>query len=222
MGLDEMKNLGLGLDFGFTYLPTEQWTVEASLLDFGFIRHTKDLDNYKISGSYVYEGINPLFPEVPDDQTAEDYWNEVADNFEELFEVDSTATKYTTWRPTKLNIAARYSFGKRTSKECNCLAKDDGYLNAVGAQLFAINRPRAPQIALTAYYYRRLFEGLSFKTTYTLDSFSFTNVGLGVSADIGPVNFYVLADNILEYQNLAKAQSASVQFGLNLVFGKGQ
>ncbi|WP_299361240.1 DUF5723 family protein [Winogradskyella sp.] len=215
-------NLGLGLDFGFTYFPTDQWTIEASLLDVGFIRHSKDLDNYAVNGSYVYEGINPLFPEVPNGQTAEDYWNEVADNFEELFEIDTTATKYTTWRPTKFNAAVRYSFGERISKDCNCLAEDSGYLNAVGAQLFAVRRPRAPQLALTAFYYRRLFEGLQFKATYTIDSFSFTNVGLGISADLGPLNLYVLADNVLEYQNLARSQSNSIQFGLNLVFGSGQ
>ena len=215
-------NLGLGLDFGFTYQPSEQWTIEGSILDMGFVRHSKDLENYKVSGSYVFEGINPIFPEVPDGQTAEDYWNEIADNFEELFEIDSTATKYTTWRPTKLNAALRYSFGKKISKDCNCYAPDGGYQNAVGAQLFAINRPKAPQIALTAFYYRRLFEGLQFKATYTMDSFSLTNIGLGVSTDIGPVNLYFLVDNVLEYQNLAKSQSVSLQFGLNLVFGKGQ
>ncbi len=215
-------NLGLGLDFGFTYQPSEQWTIEGSILDVGFVRHSKDLENYKVSGSYVFEGINPIFPEVPDGQTAEDYWNEIADNFEELFEIDSTATKYTTWRPTKLNAALRYSFGKKISKDCNCYAPDGGYQNAVGAQLFAINRPKAPQIALTAFYYRRLFEGLQFKATYTMDSFSLTNIGLGVSTDIGPVNLYFLVDNVLEYQNLAKSQSVSLQFGLNLVFGKGQ
>ncbi|WP_299111208.1 DUF5723 family protein [uncultured Winogradskyella sp.] len=215
-------NLGLGLDFGFTYEASEQLVFEGSLLDFGFIRHNKDLENYSLSGSYVYEGINPLFPEMPDGQTAEDYWDEVADNFEELFEVDSTKTKYTTWRPVKLNAAVRYKFGKKNSKDCNCLAEDGGYLNAVGAQLYAIKRPKAPQLALTAFYYRRVFNDLSVKATYTIDSFSFTNMGFGLSTDIGPLNFYLLADNLLEYQNIAKAQSASLQFGLNLVFGKGQ
>ncbi|WP_111682094.1 DUF5723 family protein [Winogradskyella tangerina] len=215
-------NLGLGLDFGFTYQPSDQWTIEGSLLDVGFVRHAKDIETYRVKGTYVYEGINPLFPEVPTGQTAEDYWNDIADNFEELFDIDSTATKYTTWRPTKLNAAVRYRFGKKISKDCNCYAEDGGYLNAVGAQLFAIRRPRAPQLALTAFYYRRVFKGLQFKATYTIDSFSFTNVGLGVSTDIGPLNLYVLADNVLEYQNLAKAQSLSLQFGLNFVFGKGQ
>ena len=215
-------NLGLGLDFGATYQPTDQWTVEASLQDFGFIRHKKDVEAYAVKGNFVYEGINPLFPEVEDGQTAEDYWNEVADNFEELFEVDTTTTKYTTWRPLKFNAAVRYAFGEKKAKDCNCLADDVGYLNAVGAQLYAINRPKAPQLALTAFYYRRIFEGLRVKATYTVDSFSFYNVGLGVSTQLGALNLYLMADNLLDYQNLAKAQSVSFQFGMNLVFGRGE
>jgi hypothetical protein len=211
-------NLGLGLDFGFTYNDSDQLTFEGSLLDFGFIRHTKDLENYSINGTYVFEGFNPLFPEVGEGQTPEEYWNVVADEFEDLFEIDSTISKYTTWRPLKLNLAARYKFGKKKDKECNCLSGNDDYLNAIGGQLYAVSRPRAPQLALTAFYYRRLFEGLRIKATYTIDSFSYRNVGLGVSADIGFVNFYLLADNLLDYQNLAKARSASLQFGLNLVF----
>ena len=215
-------NLGLGLDLGLTYEASDQLIYEASLLDLGFIRHTKDLESYSLNGSYVYEGINPLFPEVSNGQTAEDYWNEVADNFEDLFEVDTTVTKYTTWRPLKINAAVRYKFGKKNGEDCNCLSEDGGYLNAVGAQLYAIKRPKAPQFALTAFYYRRLFDGLDIKATYTIDSYSFKNVGLGLSTNIGPLNFYLLADNLLDYQNLAKAQSASLQFGLNFVFGRGQ
>ncbi len=213
-------NLGLGLDLGLTYQATDQLQFEASLQDFGFIRHTKDIESYSVKGKYTYEGINPIFPEVDDGQTAEEYWNEVADNFEDLFEVDSITAKYTTWRPLKLNAALRYAFGKKVSKDCNCLTKDSGYINAIGAQLYAVNRPKQPQLALTAYYYRRVFKGLRMKVTYTLDSFSYTNIGLGMSTDIGPVNFYLLADNLLDYQNLAKAQSVSLQFGLNLVFGR--
>jgi hypothetical protein len=215
-------NLGLGLDLGVTYNATDQLKLEASIQDFGFIRHTKDIETYSVKGSYTYEGINPIFPDVADGQTAEEYWNEVADNFEDLFEVDSTTAKYTTWRPLKLNAALRYAFGKKVSKDCDCLVDDIGYVNEIGAQLFAVNRPKQPQLALTAYYYRRIFNGFRLKASYTIDSFSYTNVGLGVSTHFGPVNFYILADNLLEYQNLAKAQSASLQFGLNLVFGRGE
>lgn len=106
-------NLGLGMDVGFTYQLTEQWTIDASLQDIGFISHSKDIENYKLDGSYVFEGINPIFSAIQEGQTAEEYWDEIADEFEDLFTLDTTATKYTTWRPIKLNAALTYSFGKK-------------------------------------------------------------------------------------------------------------
>jgi hypothetical protein len=56
------------------------------------------------------------------------------------------------------------------------------------------------------------------KATYTLDSYSFTNIGLGLSSKLGPVNFYILADNLLEYKDVSKANSLSFQLGFNVVF----
>lgn len=215
-------NLGLGFDIGFTYNVTKQWTVDASLLDVGFIRHSKDVKNYTIEGEYNFEGINPLFPETDTGQTAEEYWNEVGEDFEDLFTVDSSATKYTTWRPVKFNASLNYAFGEKRSKSCNCLKEDIGYLNAVGVQLYAIKRPVQPQFALTTYYYRRLFKGLRAKATYTIDSYSFNNLGLGISAHIGGVNFYAMADNILEYKNIYNAQSVSLQLGFNYIFNKNE
>ena len=213
-------NLGLGVDFGFTYQLDDQWSLDASLLDVGFISHTKDVENYAIKGDYVYSGINPLFSEVENGQSAEEYWGEIEDDFEALFDVDTTATKYTKWRPVKFNASLNYAFGERRSKDCNCAVDDTGYINAIGLQLYGISRPRRPQMALTAYYYRRLFNGLRLKTTYTVDSYSFNNLGLGVSAHIWGANFYVMADNLLEYKNVYDAQSVSLQLGFNYIFNR--
>ena len=213
-------NLGLGFDIGFTYHITKKWTVDASLLDVGFIRHSKDVENYSIAGEYNFEGINPLFPETDTGQTAEDYWNEVGEDFEELFNVDSNTEKYTTWRPVKFNTSLNYAFGEKRSSSCNCIKDDVEYLNALGIQLYAIKRPEQAQVAFTTYYYRKLFNGLRAKATYTLDSFGFNNIGLGVSAHLAGVNFYLMADNLLEYENIYDAQSVSLQLGFNYIFNK--
>ena len=215
-------NLGLGFDIGFTKKITDQWTFDASLLDVGFISHTKDVENYKVEGIYEFEGIDPLFYESNQGQTADDYWSDIEDDFEYLFEVDSTQSKYTIWRPAKLNASLNYSFGEKKEKECNCIKDESGYLNAVGMQFYAITRPKQPQLALTTYYYRRLFNGLSAKATYTIDSYSFKNIGLGVSVNIGGMNFYAMADNILEYENIYNAQSVSLQLGFNYIFNKNE
>lgn len=215
-------NLGLGFDAGFTYNISDQWTFDASLLDVGFIGHKKDVENYSVKGDYTFEGINPIFPESGSGQTADEYWSEIEEDFEELFTPDTTTTKFTTWRPAKFNASVNYAFGKKKEKECNCIKEDVGYLNAVGMQLYAISRPKQPQLALTAYYYRRLFKGLRAKATYTLDSYSLNNIGFGLSAHLGGANFYILADNFLQYKNLYNAQSVSLQLGFNYIFNKNE
>ncbi|MDO5978027.1 DUF5723 family protein [Flavivirga spongiicola] len=215
-------NLGLGFDVGFTRQLNEQWSWDASLLDIGFIRHTKDIENYKIEGDYVFEGVNPIFPDTGNGQTAEEYWNEIEDNFEDIFKLDTTAAKYTTWRPIKLNTSLNYAFGKKKHETCDCAIEDDSYQNSAGLQLFAMSRPKQPQLALTAYYYRRLFNGLQVKATYTIDSYSANNIGLGMSANLGGLNFYIMADNFLELKNIYSAQSVSLQLGFNYIFNKNE
>ncbi|WP_147678226.1 DUF5723 family protein [Algibacter pacificus] len=213
-------NLGLGVDLGFTYQLNNQWSLDASVLDIGFISHTKDVENYVVNGEFTYSGVNPLFPEAEDGQTADDYWDTIEDDFEDTFIVDTTRTKYTTWRPVKFNASLNYAFGEKRSKTCSCIPDDTGYQNAVGLQLYGINRPKQPQLALTAYYYRRLFNGLRLKAAYTIDSYSFSNVGLGVSAHIWGANFYIMADNLLAYKNIYDAQHVSLQLGFNYIFKK--
>ncbi|TXG38786.1 DUF5723 family protein [Seonamhaeicola maritimus] len=211
-------NLGLGVDLGFTHQIDKQWYLDGSLLDIGFIRHSKNIESYELKGDYIFEGINPFFPEVGSGQTADEYWTEIEEEFEDLFTIDTVKTKYTTLRPIKLNASINYAFGEKLDKECDCTSEDSEYLNRVGLQLYAIKRPRLPQVALTAYYYRRLFNGLNIKATYTLDSYSFSNIGLGMSAQLGGLNFYIMADNFLEYNNIYDAQSVSLQLGFNYIF----
>lgn len=211
-------NKGLGFDVGFTYQLNDQWYVDGSLLDIGFISHSKDVENYAVNGTFEFEGVNPFFSELVTGASANDYWRQVEDEFFEIFKADTSNTKFTTWRPVKFNASINYKFGRRLSESCNCNEKGEGYINAVGAQLFAVNRPKSPQTALTLYYYRALFKGLSAKTTYTIDAYSFNNLGLGISAQIGPVNWYLMADNLLQYRNIYDAQSVSLQLGLNYIF----
>lgn len=211
-------SLGLGVDLGMTYQITDQWSVDGSVLDIGFITHSKDIKKYQLKNDFTFEGIDPLFPESNDGQSADEYWSEIEEDFEELFTLDSTTTRYTTSRPVKINASLNYAFGKKKLKDCDCLAEDGGYLNRIGAQLFAVNRPKGMQAALTGYYYRRIFNGFSAKATYTIDSYSFSNIGLGVSANLWGVNLYLMADNFLAYQNIYDAQHVSLQLGLNYIF----
>lgn len=204
-------NLGFGLDLGLTYYPKKNIQVTASLLDVGFIKHSKEVQSYSYKGYYKNEGMTPDFVVGG---SAEDIYQEFVD----AIPLDTLNVKYTTWRPVKFNSSFQYSFGDGRSSDCNCLGNEVAYKNSVGAQLFVMSTPRSPLMALTAYYRRKIFDSLEMKATYTVDSFSSKNIGLGLSTTLGKVNFYVLADNLLEYRDISKANSLSFQLGFNVVF----
>jgi len=204
-------NLGLGFDLGLTYYPQENIQFTASILDVGFIKHTKEVKSYAYKGYFKNEGLTPDF--IPGNSNGN-----VFQEFIDAIPLDTLNTKYTTWRPVKFNSSIQYSFGDGRDSDCNCLENEMKFKNSVGAQLFVMSTPRTPLMALTAYYRRKFFDALEMKATYTIDSFSAKNIGLGLSTTIGKINFYVLADNLLEYRDISKANSLSFQLGFNIIF----
>jgi hypothetical protein len=206
-------SLGLGLDAGITYYIKENLQLTASIVDLGFIRQTKDIETRTYKGTYQYNGVNPDFMGTDNPEN-------VFDEFEEAIPEETLYNKYTTWRPTKFYSSIQYSFGEaRPDDECNCRGQVEKYYkNAVGAQFFAMTTPREPLVALTAFYRRNIFRKLDVKATYTFDTFSNKNIGLGLAGTIGSVNLYALVNNILEYKDLSKARSAAFQIGINFVF----
>jgi len=204
---------GLGMDLGFTWRPEEQLTVTGSLQDFGAIFNGKDVKQYNVKGSYTFEGFNLLYPGTAPD----DYWGELEDEVNDRIVSSESEEKYTSWRSAKVNTSIAYSFGKQKSKNCNCFVKDGGYTSEVGFQTYTIFRPKRPQYALTAYYKHRFGNFLTAKMAYTLDEYSASNLGLGLSFKMGPVNMYAMVDNMLGFQDLTKSKAISGMFGINIV-----
>ncbi|AOW21781.1 DUF5723 family protein [Urechidicola croceus] len=210
------ENAGIGLDLGFTYQPNEQLKITGSALDIGYIKNSKDVFTYYARGNYETEGIEIEF----DEENPQDYWQDLGDDFENKLPVDTLYTKYFSYRPIKLNASVKYSFGKPYYEDCYTSNADDPYRNAMGIQLFSIKRPIEAHYAATLFYERRFGDFLRTKVTYTLDTYSSKNIGFGLSSKIGKFNLYLAADNLLNFQNLAKANSTSFQLGMNFIIDK--
>lgn len=210
-------SLGLGIDAGLTYYFKDNLQFTASIVDLGFIKHTKDIETLTYKGNYQYDGVNPSFDPANKPKN-------IFDEFDKAIPRDTLYNKYTTWRPTKFYSSLQYSFGESRSDEaCNCKGKAARkYVNAVGGQLFAMSMPVEPFVALTAFYRRSIFDKLDFKATYTFDSYSDKNIGLGVSGTLGKLNMYLLVNNVLEYKDISKANSMAFQFGFNFIFGDSE
>ncbi|MDP3353313.1 MAG: DUF5723 family protein [Flavobacteriaceae bacterium] len=207
-------NLGLGVDIGFTHKPNKNLKISGSVTDLGFIYNSKDILSFKLEDNYNFEDVEPI---LFDFDKPDKYWNEVIDSLNISKEDTEFKKSYLSFRSTKVNAQIKYEFGEDRFVDCYDTEVDPGYFNAIGAHLFTIFRPIAPQVAATIFYERKFTRGLRAKLTYTVDSFSYTNVGFGLSAKIGVFNIYGMADNLLGYQNLAKANSASFQLGMNII-----
>jgi hypothetical protein len=217
-------DLGIGVDLGFTYELSERLFLTGSLLDLGFMVHHSDVRNFSLQGRATSEGVQIILPDALEDPD-QDFWQDFIDEIEALLPFEEDGKTYLAFRPTKLYASIRYNTGgrERPTEPCDCDYRTGGppdiqsYKNAFGGQLFMINRPRGPQAALTAFYQRRIGNALAMKATYTVDKFSATKLGLGMNLQAGPVEFYLLADNLFAYRNLADAHYASLLFGLNIL-----
>ncbi len=215
-------NIGLGIDIGATYTLNNNWTASASILDLGTIFHSKDVETYHASGTYTLNGIELIFPPLSEGQATFPYYEDLEDEIEREIPIDTLNNSYTQLRPLKVNASLLYNFGKIAGKgkDCDCrnggggLDKDQ----SLGLHFYSIFRPKGPQMAGTLFYYRRFTDYISAKASYTVDPYSASNLGLGLVTDFGKFNFYIAADNLLRYENLAKAKSVSLQLGFNIKF----
>jgi len=206
-------NLGVGMDLGLTYYPKRNIQLTASLIDVGIIKHSKEVVNYTLKGDYNFKGV---ITEINSDGTPSDAY----EDFLDAIPLDTLYHKYTTWRPVKFYSSFQYSFEEERQTECDCATDEQSwYRNSVGLQFFTMSTPKVPMVALTAYYRRRILEKLQMKATYTIDSYSYSNVGLGLTTNIGMFNFYAMADNLFALKDVSKANALTFQIGLNIIAG---
>lgn len=207
------SNMGFGFDFGFNYNLNPQLELSGSILDFGFINHKNNIETTNFEGSFVFEGVDSLLSGDGDN-----HWNTIRQRFKDELPTTQNEESYISWRPTKINAALKYSFGQRRSEICYDNRFKNYYTDAIGVQLYSVFRPLANQFAITGFYQKSLTDKIHSKVTYTIDDFSTTNIGAGLSMQFGKVNLYGMLDNILEYENLSSANSLSLQLGVNIIF----
>ena len=205
-------NLGIGIDLGFTHQLKKQWIVTGSILDLGFISYSKNVESYSVKGDYEVEGFQLNF----DPDNPEDYWNDLKDEFDKSIVSETLYKSYVALRPVKLNGSVSYSFGQQYDA-CRFLIDPQTYLNKIGFQLYSTLSAVHSYMAATVFYERRMGKYLQTKITYTADPYSFTNIGLGLSTQLGIFNAYFTADNLLSLSNMYNAKSANFQLGLNFI-----
>ncbi|OJX37281.1 MAG: hypothetical protein BGO87_01160 [Flavobacteriia bacterium 40-80] len=197
----KFKNFGMALDLGATYNLTDKIELNASLLDFGFIRWKNETASYETDNlDFRFEGVN--LKEYLNDST--EYLDRLQDSLLSKIDKDITYNPYTSTLSSRFYIGARYKVTDWFTVGVT------SYNQIVG------NRLRMAGIISGTI---QLKNWLGFTANYSTYGRSWGNIGLGLSLRGGPIQFYVMTDNILAI-NYTGVKNAHVTFGLNLLIGK--
>jgi hypothetical protein len=202
------SNLGFGLDVGVDWRPTDALQVSVSLSDLGYIRWSDEVHQVSYTTEYEYTGIelNPF--ELSEDYSMSDHLDsmvhQMADSLSGFLDM-SPAEPYSKMLNAKLYAGASYRVTPGIS--FGVLSRTD-FLNGKLAEQFTLSANfRAGRI-------------LHYTLSYSYLNAYYKNIGTGLSLNFGPLNFYLVSDNVLNTLIWPEeSRSVNFWFGLNLVFG---
>lgn len=203
-------NNGFGIDLGLTYQFNDHIGISASVLDLGFISwnsNTMTLISHNPGEEFTFEGLNLSdFTQMVSNMNT--FGKKLTDSVLDLIHIDTIyGRKYTSWLPARFNIGGSYSLNEH--HRFNLL------LNGVsGTDHF--------YPALSVSYYYNLPRILGLMVSYNIYNNQFTNIGAGLSINAGPLQLYVMSDNVPGLIYYQGTTSSSIQFGINISINKAK
>jgi hypothetical protein len=198
----KFANKGLGFDFGATYKINDKISVNASVIDLGFISWKTNVSNYKTDKiNFLFEGVD--VNELINDSTA-DPANRFEDTLTKIFNYEVNQESYSTSLNTKIYLGANYQLTKQ--------------LNA-GALLFNEFIKGKYRAGFSLSMNASLKNWLSTTINYTIYNGSFSNIGFGLSLKGGPIQFFIMSDNVLSLIKPFDARNFHICGGLSINIG---
>jgi hypothetical protein len=198
-------NHGMGVDLGVNYQYSKELSFSAAVLDLGYINWTHNVRNFKNNDfRFSFTGLDIVTMYTSND-TLPSYLEALSDSLQELFQLTENGESYQTMLNARFMVGGLYAFHKKHS--VGALVHGDvvkGYL-----------RP-----AVTVSLNTKVQRWLSTTLAYSYYNKNFMNVGFGLSLNAGPVQYYIISDNILAAFMPYSVRNAHVRFGFNLTFGR--
>ena len=201
------KNKGWGLDLGGNYKVSEKFHLSASVVDLGFINWKQGVSNYQSKnpgGSFTFEGLD-LNQIINDDDTTSNVGDVIADTLTKTFQIDTAHNAYKTKLSTKIYIGGNYYLTEKIN---------------LGALLYGQFFDSKLHPGFTLSYNQRVGRWLNFSLSYSGYNRSYNNIGAGIALGNGPLQLYVVSDNVLGAIFPQNTKNIHLNFGINLTFGK--
>ena len=194
------KNPGFSFSAGATWQMNDRIGFSVSVSDLGFISWKDSVTQYTMSGQSSFEGLDLLRSYLSHTPVnADSVFDAMADDFER----DTLHTRYTTRLHPQFRAGARLSLLPRTQVD----------------------------LVVTALYNRRLYPAVTLGISQGFGRYfnmllsasynrTIHNLGLGLMFKPGPVQFYLVADNLYPLISPMYVTNLNVRAGVNLVFGR--
>jgi hypothetical protein len=198
-------NPGFAFDFGTQYLPNEKWDFGVSVLNIGSINWKSNLKSWVTSDPdkvVSFEGfdLNDFFDDnILDQGKIEDILDSISDELG----IEETEINYKTKIPTIFDLNANYT-----------LRMKNRFSGLVSTQFVSNNI--WPSISLA--YTRKFSDNFNMMLSYTALPDSYFNIGAGLAANLGPLQFYIALQNVLATFSVTSSNIFYLRFGFNLVF----
>lgn len=200
MGSIIPENSGVAGDLGVFYQINDKWDVSASVIDLGVINWSAGTRDYISNGQFTYDGIDADLSK----EDMEGSLQETQDSLKAAFDFEEVdGESYSRWLSPRVFVGANYNFNKKHSLGALYHAR---VWNGDAFHDFSLN------------YRGRWSRMFQFITSYSVINGTYNNVGVGFDLKMGPVQLYVLSDNVLGalmYENL---QTTNLRVGLNFTF----
>lgn len=205
-------NKGFGVDLGAHYMPTQRVQLSLSVLDLGFINWKENTYVAKIDGKFHYRGID-----ITQNDSIE-FAEALIDSLKENLNLTGTNEAFKTTLNPKVIVGGRYFISQ--GLDLGLLFRADFLPTYIDHDLvFSANWHPHPVIALSG--------------SYSLLNSSYSTFGLGLGINLGPLNIYIVADDVPFKYDIVTNEGAplplpvsqhdfNVRFGLNFVFGCNQ
>jgi len=196
-------NLGVGVDLGATYDCTDRLSFAVAADDIGRIRWKSMVRTFSSDGEYKFSGVD-LYNLVGRSDSVNGF-NQYIDSLGRIFHFTERSETYSTWIPAMAYVGASYKLTPRTKADATVST-------AWNAHRFM----PAASLSLTQSVGRKFAASV----TYSYYNRDWLNVGFGLFAGIGPLEFYLASDNVLGAINYMNHRNANVHAGLQLAFGR--
>jgi outer membrane protein OmpA-like peptidoglycan-associated protein len=224
------KNRGLGIDLGAHRKIGERLDINASVSDLGYIKWKSYTQNFTSDdGEFMFTGLGITEHTILADSALTDtldvLLDEILEQLEESFGANQGDGSYRSALMARIHLGANYRLYQRdnSSGTAGILLQSEFYKGRL--------RP-----TVTFSYQQQVGKWLSAQMAYSIIDRNFRNLGAGLSANAGPVQFYITTDNLLAgvmdriafgndgssgdailYPSYAR--TTQVHAGINLTFG---